>query len=252
MFSHFPAKTEDMASASGLPVCACPIPQRRFMPHWRELMVLVCPNCGGRKKKTLKSVPHYNRIRRRARLELSLLSATAQLDTASTALVERIRTTAGITSNTSHAHVTLVEGLSTPVPPRELRNLHDALVACPGAVVIGAHCVKTRTKGSMLVVLQLALQSPQLAAAAAVLADHPTCRLPQWPLHIALGTAHTTTARDTAAHLAASYRGTFLHLATDRMALLGARNHDVGAAARQHSSTFTLPLILPDPRMRSA
>lgn len=178
-------------------ICDCPKEMRSYVPHRTALMVLACERCGGRKPST-KSVSHYNQKRRQLRVAQQLVSVSAPLDAGSALFVADLAASHRLTSNTAMPHVTFVEGLQAPPPPSELHELCVELARRPELIVVGAKCVPTRReKGVLLVCLALGM-GDRLCEAARALAAHDTCRLPQWPLHVALGTAPAARAKQSA------------------------------------------------------
>jgi len=198
--------------------------QCKYRPDRTTLMVLVCENCGRRKDKTgvRKSVSSYNPKRRQLRTEQQLVSAAVPLDRDSAWFVHGIIDKLGLTSNTAMPHVTFVEGLHAPPPPAELHNLWLAMKDEPQLTIVNAICIPTRRdKGMELVCLELQMGSA-LEVATRSLALHERCRLPQWPLHLALGVAAAAQACAAASTLCQTYRGRVMCVAVEQFCVLTA------------------------------
>lgn len=188
-------------------MCACPNNKRHYVPHKRELMVLVCAHCRQRKPAT-KSVPHYNQKRRLLCIKDDLQTVSVPLTASSTTVIEAFHTSASLASNNAFAHVILVEGRRATVPDALAQALVAALAREPALTVRDATLVACGlNKSSALVTLQLepsALVTERLRA----LAMHSGCMLPQWPLRIVLGVAPKEQAALAAQELLDTHKGT--------------------------------------------
>lgn len=208
-------------------------------------MVLVCPSCGG-SKTSYNNVPNYNRYRRRLRFDKSLLCLTALLDSSSSKVADTLRAVAGLTSNVAHYHVSFVEGLGTP-PSEELRIIFMNLSACPYLIVRGAYSAPTRKADTVLVCLKVEPLSPAVSAATKTLANHESCFLPQWPLHIALGITAKSSTYGALIRLTPYYESQ-LRVAPEHLVLLGTYMHKDNFQNEVDMTAFTLPTIVPRSR----
>ena len=151
------------------------------------------------------------------------MSTVVPLDRDSTRFVHGIIDELGLMSNTAMPHVTFVEGLHAPPPPTELHALWLAMKDEPQLTIVNAICIPTRRdKGVELVCLDLQMGSGALEVATHSLASHERCRLPQWPLHLALGVAAATQARAAAKMLCQTYRGRLMFVAVEQFRILAA------------------------------
>ena len=197
----------------------------KYWPDRTTLMVLVCEKCG--KRKGTKNISHYNLKRRQLRAEQQLVSATVPLNRDSARFVHDMIVQLGLSNNTAMPHVTFAEGLNSPPPTKELDALYLAMKEDPRLTIVKANCVPTRRdKGMELVCLELQIYSATLELATHSLGSHEHCRLPQWPLHLALGVAAVTQARAAANTLYRKYRGKVICVAADQFRVLSAPNPD--------------------------
>ena len=169
-------------------------------------------------------ISHYNLKRRRLRAEQQLVSATVPLNRDSARFVHDMIVQLGLSNNTAMPHVTFVEGLNSPPPNKELNALYLAMKEDPQLTIVKANCVPTRRdKGMELVCLELQIYSATLTHS---LGSHEYCRLPQWPLHLALGVAAVAQARAAANTLCQKYRGKVICVAAEQFCILSAPNPD--------------------------
>ena len=197
----------------------------KYWPDRTTLMVLVCKKCG--KRKGTKNISHYNLKRRQLRAEQQLMSATVPLNRDSARFVHDMIVQLGLSNNTAMPHVTFAEGLNSPPPTKELDALYLAMKEDPRLTIVKANCVPTRRdKGMELVCLELQIYSATLELATHSLGSHEHCRLPQWPLHLALGVAAVTQARAAANTLCRKYRGKVICVAAEQFRVLSAPNPD--------------------------
>lgn len=206
-------------------------------------MVLVCQVCQCHKKLS-HNVAHYNHKRRQFRKDESLLSVTVPLSIESAQSIERLRIAAKLQSNTARPHITLVDGLRAPPPPALLQTLYQSLMASPTLVVRRAHVVPTRRKEFVLICFQAEAVDPTVRNSAQVLAKHPKCRLPQWPLHVTLGIIAKNMAKPIVDALA-GYKGHLLRVDPVHMALLATHCHEEDTSVPLDVTAFTLPTIVP-------
>ncbi len=213
-----------------------------YVPYPRELMALYCSRCEHRKS-TVKSVAHYNRRRRVFRGTRHLLSAVAMFDAPSTEFLLRTRQVAGVATNTAHVHITLVDGLRAPVPEL-LQQLYNALLVHPTFKVSRVYYVDTKQKDKKLVCLEVEPMNVSVKNALSSLSSSPVCVLPQWQLHVALGTCSSSLAKDVIGKIPVT--GTTVRVALETLALL-APNSQAAEMARPspHPLAFTLPVIEP-------
>lgn len=97
------------------------INQPHYVPHKRELMVLVRTD-NSRMKSTTKNVPLYNQKRYKLRVAEDLETISVPLTASSMTLIERVRASATLVSNPALVHVTLVEGLRAAMPIRSYKS----------------------------------------------------------------------------------------------------------------------------------
>jgi hypothetical protein len=146
-----------------------------------------------------------------------LTSILVPLTRASADLILEVGRKYGIVSNTALVHVTLVEGLP-PIAVERPRQIRDAQIervrsACrswPGFQVLGTNYVSTLSDDSMLVVLSLQYMGDSVVHALQPLLQQS--RMPQWPLHCAVGVVDKHKADKAAAKLASALQGTVLSL----------------------------------------
>lgn len=199
-------------------VCACPNNKRHYVPHKRELMVLVCA-CG-RQKRTTKRVPHYNMKRRQLRFAEDLETISVPLNSSSAKLIQCARTHTSLENNTAIVHVTLVEGMRAPLPDALVQALSAALARAPGFTVRDANLVTCkRDKNRALVIFELE-PPPAVAERVRALAMHSGCILLQWPLQVALGVAPMVHAALAARVLLETHGGTVLSVNAHRLEVL--------------------------------
>lgn len=135
----------------------------------------------------VKSIAWYNRKRRRYKTVANLQSLIApltfnsslNLDTSMTKQFE-------ITSNTHRRHVTLAEGFaSSPATSTIVEQIRSVMSRNHTVRVTGVNVVPTTRGHQHLFLLELQFDSAELEAAVSSL--HPFCKMPQYPLHCAMG-----------------------------------------------------------------
>lgn len=224
-------------------VCSCPTKERRYVPHKHKLMVLVCANCGCRKRST-KSVTDYNKKRRKLRLAEDLETISFSLTASSTTLIECALASASLAKHKAFAHVTLVEGLRAPLPDQHMRALSAALASAKTLTICDATLMaRTHEKNFRLVTLELE-PATALAIQVRTLALTTGCMLPQWKLHIGLGLAPKDLATRAARALLRAYGGTALTIDADRLHAFSpiAEENTFPETIQCASSTETKPL----------
>jgi hypothetical protein len=200
-----------------------------YEPDPQHLMAVTpCKYCNlpGRQDKV--TVDWYNAVRRSFKVDHGLASILAPLTREATELVSNEGRKYGITSNTTLAHVTLVDGLpSVSGDPQEhqtreeqIEGIRSACRSRPGLKVLGTDCRTSWSNESMLVVLKLQYESDDVVHAVQPLIDQ--ARMPQWPFHCAVGIVEKSRADEAAANLAWGLQGTVLSLQAESIRELGA------------------------------
>jgi hypothetical protein len=170
------------------------------------------------------TVDWYNAVRRSFKVEHGLTSILVPLTRASADLILEAGRKNGIVSNTALVHVTFVEGLPPIAPERphggrseqrqtrdeQIEGVRSASRSWPGLQIMSANCVPTLSDHSMLVVLELQHMSDSVVHALQPLLQQT--RMPQWPLHCAVGVVDKHKADASAARLARALQGTVLSL----------------------------------------
>jgi hypothetical protein len=170
------------------------------------------------------TVDWYNAVRRSFKKDHGLTSVLVPLTIESADQILEAGRKYGIASNTALAHVTLVEGLppiAADLPQHErdeqrqirdeqIEGVRSASRSWPSLQVLSTKCVPTLNYDSMLVVLTLQYMSDTAVHALQPLLQQT--RMPQWPLHCAVGIVDTCKADASAAKLASALQGTVLSL----------------------------------------
>jgi hypothetical protein len=170
------------------------------------------------------TVDWYNAVRRSFKVDNGLTSILVPLTRETADQILEVGRKYGIASNTALVHVTFVEGLppiAADLPRQErdekrqtrdeqIEGLRSACRSWPGLQVLSANCVPTLSDDSMLVVLNLQYMSDTVVHALQPLLQQT--RMPQWPLHCAVGVVDKHKADASAAKLATALQGTVLSL----------------------------------------
>lgn len=227
---------------STMPSTSC---KHNYVPYARELKALYCSHCSHRKR-TVNNITYYNKRRREFRRSQNLLATVARLDQNSCNFITRLRSFCGIYSNTANIHVTLVDGLRGQVPIL-MRNLYYSVLSNPSLIISHAFCVKTMQKTKKLVCLELEPKSTQLRSALKQLSSHEICILPQWELHVALGTVPTTQEKHVLSRMS-TLEGLSVNLDLRSLLLLASNRQAAENACPTNTEAFTLPVIEPSYR----
>ena len=147
-----------------------------------------------------KAKVEYLWCRRRTKKTLGLLSASVPLDAQSFVIFDHTSKSCGVISNTNTAHLTLVDGYMVSWGNNEYSNwlqftLRMALHNNPSVITNSLHTVPRLSNAqTLLVVADVSASFNKNAAKRLV----QKCALPQFPLHLAVGTC-SSDADDTLA-----------------------------------------------------
>ncbi|CAB9523649.1 expressed unknown protein [Seminavis robusta] len=166
----------------------------RLIPHPSLVQNLVCRDCNY--VKHCKKVLYYNKTRRKFRMKENLRSLVCPMSAPSEMVLQKIRGTHGVYTNTGTTHVTFAEGLPPegesqrkPLISQLAQVLHNTPLQVTGLNAIPTHNDKTKS----LILINLKLDEHSDRALAPLL---QACRLPQYPLHCTLGVLDTEKAMD--------------------------------------------------------
>lgn len=162
-----------------------------FCAHPTQLHSIACLYCGKEAyanhddsldTKLLK----YLSSRRKLRMLENLWSLLVPIHTISALLTNQVLKAAGVVSNKGCLHLTLLEG----VPEDQCFDLKTTILALwkhPTLTMDSIQALPTIDESKKLVVVSVTFSSPKLRSSLA----HTQTHLPQWPLHVALGTIST-------------------------------------------------------------
>lgn len=169
-----------------------------WVPHRDRLSFTVCAVCG--KETASNGAASYNETRRVYRSALGLTSLMVRMHAKSRARILNLCQKFRIQSNTPNIHVTLAEGLDSgeAIAPGDREHLKEDIVNSfwtnNQVRVEGFQCIPTaRSKHNHLVVLEVKLCGP-IQGTGLLDRARARARLPQYPLHCAVGITSKTNA----------------------------------------------------------
>ncbi|CAB9513586.1 expressed unknown protein [Seminavis robusta] len=195
-------------------------PEHRFCAHPLKLRVIACIICGkeaaGRSSDTEDTkLSKYLSSRRKLRLLEGLCSLVVPIHPISVYTTKEIVQSVGVLSNTSCPHLTLVEG----VPADrcfDLERTQSTMWKNPTMTIQAIQALPTVDGTKKLIIANIALESAELR----MIVRGACTRLPQWPLHVALGAADSDAADDLTTTLDEKLRGRRLSLLPGQVAWL--------------------------------